>query len=159
MSKDLIAELLFGNIGVAIPTYVRNDNSTVAYQIDAVNAVTNEKRLNGFIESNSERLERNNWLIVGYIPGNLNTSGGLTKAMSRASFGILLNGNSFRSVSEIQKDEIRKRLHPSKHYIVIMKQFRPGRIWAKTFCERRARVEVHIGKQRYAVSLPLMQIN
>ena len=26
MLKGLLAELLFGNIGVAIPTYVRNDN-------------------------------------------------------------------------------------------------------------------------------------
>ena len=47
MLKGLLAALLFANIGVAIPTYVRNDNSTVAYQVDSVNTVTNEKRLNG----------------------------------------------------------------------------------------------------------------
>ena len=28
MLKGLLAELLIGNIGVEIPTYVRNDNST-----------------------------------------------------------------------------------------------------------------------------------
>ena len=47
----LLVELLFGNIGVSIPTYVRNDNPTAAYQVDAVNTVTNAKRINGFLES------------------------------------------------------------------------------------------------------------
>ena len=48
MLKGLLSELLLGNIGVAIPTYVRKDNPTVLYQVDSVNAVTNEQRLNGF---------------------------------------------------------------------------------------------------------------
>ena len=42
MLKCLLAELLVGNIGVEIPTHMRNDNSTAAHQIDSVNAVTNE---------------------------------------------------------------------------------------------------------------------
>ena len=44
--EGLMAELLFGNLVVAvvakIPTYVRNDNSTVVYQADSVNTVTGE---------------------------------------------------------------------------------------------------------------------
>ena len=52
MLKGLLAELLFGNIGVEMPTYVRNNNSTVAHQVDSVKTVTNAKRLNGFLESN-----------------------------------------------------------------------------------------------------------
>ena len=28
-------------------------------------------RLTGFLESNREELEQNNWLIVGYIPGGI----------------------------------------------------------------------------------------
>ena len=51
MLKDLLAELLFGNMGSGTPTYVRNDNSTVAYQADSANTVTNEKRINNFSES------------------------------------------------------------------------------------------------------------
>ena len=41
MLKGLMAELLFGNIGVGIPTLAINDNSTVVYQVGSVNKVTN----------------------------------------------------------------------------------------------------------------------
>ena len=50
--KGILAELLFGNMGVGIPSYVRNDNSDAAYQVDPANTVTNEKRLNVFLEGN-----------------------------------------------------------------------------------------------------------
>ena len=52
MLKGLFGELMFANIGVGIPAYVRNDNSEAAYQVDAVNTAPNEKRPNGFLESN-----------------------------------------------------------------------------------------------------------
>ena len=45
--KGLLDGLMFGNMGVGIPTYVRSDNSDAAYQVDSVNTVTNEKRLMG----------------------------------------------------------------------------------------------------------------
>ena len=64
-----ISRIIIWDIGVAIPTYVRNDNSTVAYQVDSVSTVTNGKRLNGLVESNREELERNNWMSIGYIHG------------------------------------------------------------------------------------------
>ena len=57
-------------------------------------------------------------MSAGYIPGGLDTSGGLTKAMSSASAISLLNGASFRIVTEIQKGEIRRKLTASGHYIV-----------------------------------------
>ena len=50
--KGLMAELLFGDIGLKMPTFVRIDNSTAVYQVDPRNTVTNEKRLNNFLESN-----------------------------------------------------------------------------------------------------------
>ena len=40
--KGLMGELLFGNIGVGIPTFAGHDNSAVVYQVDSVNAVTHE---------------------------------------------------------------------------------------------------------------------
>ena len=49
--KFLLSELMFVNVGVEIPTYVRDDNSNAVYQVDSVNTVTNEKRPNGFSES------------------------------------------------------------------------------------------------------------
>ena len=42
MLKCLMADLLIGNIGVRIPTFARNNNSTVLYQAGSVNTVTNE---------------------------------------------------------------------------------------------------------------------
>ena len=43
MSKGMLAELTFGNTGVEIPTYVRNDNSDALYPVDSVNTATNAK--------------------------------------------------------------------------------------------------------------------
>ena len=39
----LMDEILFGNIGIKIPTYVRNGNSTVVYQVGSASTVTNAK--------------------------------------------------------------------------------------------------------------------
>ena len=41
--KGLLTELMFGDIWVGIPAYVRSDNSDALYQVDSVNAVTNGK--------------------------------------------------------------------------------------------------------------------
>ena len=119
MLNGLLAELLFGDIMVEIPKYVRNDNSTAAYQVDSPNTVTNEKRLSGFLESNRWGLERDNWLSTGYIPGRLNTSDGLTKSMSSANLGRLCKWKYiFQIATEFQKGEIRNRIPAEKHYIV-----------------------------------------
>ena len=45
-SECHVAEFIFGNMGIEIPTYVRNDNSDASYHADCVNTETNEKRLN-----------------------------------------------------------------------------------------------------------------
>ena len=69
MLKGLSSELLRGNLGVEIPTYVRNDNSTAAYQVDSADTVTNGKRLNGFLDSNRVELEREmtGWALVIFV--------------------------------------------------------------------------------------------
>ena len=87
-------------------------------------------------------------MSLGYIPGGLDTSDGLTKAMSSANSVGLLNENSPRIVTEIQKTEIRKRLLPENTILFNQKQFTVGRVWAKTCDERRAREVVRIDKQR-----------
>ena len=58
------------------------------------------------------------WLGVGYIPGGLNTSDGLAKSMSSANLRSLMAENTFQIVTEQMKNQIRKKLHASKHYIV-----------------------------------------
>ena len=118
MSKCLLSELTFGVSGAEIPTYVRNDNSDAVYQVDPVNTVTNEKRLNGFLASNREELEQNNWLGVGYILGNINTPDGLTESLSSVNPRNLLAGNITRIVTEGGKREIRRKTPSSKRYIV-----------------------------------------
>ena len=118
MLKGLLSELLLGDIGVAIPTYVRNDNSTASYQVDAVSTVTNEKRLGGSPGSNRCELDKNSWSSVGYIPGDMNTSDGLTKTISSSNSRSLLTENSCRIVTEVKKAEIRKSSPAAKRYIV-----------------------------------------
>ena len=50
--------------------------------------------------------------------GDMGTSGGLTNAMSSANMRNLLTGNTCRIVTEDKKQEIRKKMPASKHYIV-----------------------------------------
>ena len=71
MLKCLLSELTLGNIGAEIPTYVRNDNSGALYLVDTRNTAISGKRPNGILESNREAIYRNNWLILGYITGDV----------------------------------------------------------------------------------------
>ena len=100
-----------------IPTYVRGDKSTVVYQVDSANTETNGGRLNGFLESNRGELDRDNWLLIGYIPVGLNTSDGLPKSTPCDVLRRLLNGNISKIATESQGGEVRKRLNAAKHYI------------------------------------------
>ena len=136
MLKGLLDELTFGNMVVEIPTYVRNDNSDASYHVDAVNTVTNEKRLNGFLESNREELGRNNWLIVGYNPGNINTSDGLAASLSSANLRNLLENSIFRISTEGRKNEIGRKIPDSERYIVYRETIQGVMIWTLT-CDAR----------------------
>ena len=104
--------------GAEIPTDVRNDNSDASYQVGSVNTVTSAKRPNGFLESNKEELDQNDWLIVGYIHGTMSASGGQTKTLSSANMRNLSDGNVSRIVIEGKKNGIRRKIPESKHYIV-----------------------------------------
>ena len=74
--------------------------------------------MSGFLESNREELEQNDWLIVGYIPVDMNTSVGITRAMSSANIRNLLTRNNPRIVAECKKKEIMRRMPEAKRYIV-----------------------------------------
>ena len=111
MLKGLLAELLFGGIDVEIQTYVGNDYSDDAYQVDSANTAAGEKRPNALLESNREELEGNQWLSDGYIHGDINTPDGLTEILYGVNRRNLLAGNTFRIVTEERrgpgKDSIR----------------------------------------------------
>ena len=42
MLKGLLADLIFLNMGEGVQTYVRNDSSESAYQVDSANTATKE---------------------------------------------------------------------------------------------------------------------
>ena len=86
-------------------------------------------------------------MSVGYIKGNMNTSDGLTKAKSSANLRSLLNGNSFRSVTEFKRRGLGKDYMQRNAILFSPERFMVESIWIKTCDERRARGEVHIGKQ------------
>ena len=50
----------------------------------------------------------NPWLGVGYIPGDLNTSGSTTKSMSSANLRSLLAENTSQIATEHMGNQIRK---------------------------------------------------
>ena len=53
-----------------------------------------------------------------FIPWDMITSGGLTKAMSSANMRNLLTDNTSRIVTEEKKKEISKKMPASKQYSV-----------------------------------------
>ena len=111
---------------MGIPTYVRIDNSDALYQVDTVYTMNGEKRLNVFLESNREGIEQNNWLRVGYIPGGVNTSDGITKILSSVNLRSLLVGNTSRIVTGVWQKEIRRRIPSAKRYIVYPETIQGG---------------------------------
>ena len=100
MLQGPVAELMFGDMCVEIPTYVRNDNADALYQVDSANTVANEKRLDGLLERNREEIDQNSWFCVGFTPGDMDPSDGLTIKLSSANIQDLLARNSTRIVTE-----------------------------------------------------------
>ena len=78
----------------------------------------------------------------------MNTSDGLTKAMSSSNIRNLLTRNTTLIVTEWEKKEIRKRMPAAKRYIVYPETIRGERIWTLTCDERLERGEVRNGKWR-----------
>ena len=72
-------------MGAGIHPYVRNDNSDAVYQVDSVNTVPTEKRINGLLYGNREELGQNNWLVFVYIDGDINTPDGMAERLSSAN--------------------------------------------------------------------------
>ena len=110
---------------MGVPTYVRTDNADAAYQVDSANSATDEKRLNGLLERNRGELGKNEWLVVVYIPGDINTSDGLSKSLYTVNLGNLLGGNTLRIVTE-ERGEIRRKYLNLSTTLCIMRQFMGG---------------------------------
>ena len=91
--KGILAELLFGNIGVEILTYVRNDNLQMLQQVGSVKSASGG-RYEWFFESNREELENNPLVNLRYVHKRLNISGNLTKDTSPQILRRLSNGNT-----------------------------------------------------------------
>ena len=59
----------------------------------------------------------NPWLVVGFIPGELNTSDSTTKSMSNVYLRSSIADNTFQIVTEQMKIKLEEP-PVSKHYIV-----------------------------------------
>ena len=138
MLKGLLAELTFGNMGAAIPTYVRNDKQDAVYQADSVNTTTNEKRLSGYLESNREELRQMNGWALGILLGILIRQVAWGGCLSSANLGDLLSRNSLRIGTEERKHEIRRKLPQGNTILFPTKLPRGKRIWTQTFGARLA---------------------
>ena len=112
-----MAELLHGKLGVRIPTYVRNDNSTVVCQSGSVNTVADAKRLNNFLGSIRDGLGNTERLSTGYITGGMSTSDGLTKSKTGVKLRRLLNGD-VSQITRVKKKGIRMRTCRNALYFV-----------------------------------------
>ena len=69
-------------------------------------------------------VDQNNWLVVGYIPGDINTPGGLTKSLSSVNLRRLLSGNISRLVTEERKKEIRRKISSQNTILLTLELFR-----------------------------------
>ena len=80
--------------------------------------------MNGFLESNRGELLLNPWLGVGYIPGDLNTSDGMTKSMSSVNLRSLMAENTSQIVTEQMKNQIRRKLDAANITSCIRKRYK-----------------------------------
>ena len=67
--KEILPELLVGDTGLAIQTYVLNDNADALRRADSANSVTIEKRIGGLLERNWGDWERPNGWARGVSRG------------------------------------------------------------------------------------------
>ena len=101
-----------------------------------------------FSEVTDGGVKRGNWLSSGCIHAVANIPGGLTKATSSDSLGVLLNKSSFRIVTEIEKGGIIRKIPASKRYIVYPEAIR-GRGDLDTDARRMARAGWCTSGNRY----------
>ena len=95
--RSLISEYLLGNAESETPTYARQDNSDDVCRAGGINAAENEKRRNGFLESNRELLRLNKRMGIVFAPCHGRWPDSLTKCMSSGVIDLLLR-NQFKIV-------------------------------------------------------------
>ena len=66
---------------------------------------------------------KNNWLVAGYIRGDINTSDGLAKSLSSVNLGNLL-ANDISRIATSGEKEIRRKAPSAQRYIVYPELFR-----------------------------------
>ena len=115
--KGLFRWVNIRKCGAVIPTYVRNDNSDAAYRVGSATTVTNDKRINGLLESKMGGLEQDGRVGDVYMRGDINTSDGLAEKPTYGGSGKLVIWKYVSDSYEINGGNMKKK-PSSKHYIV-----------------------------------------
>ena len=122
---------------VDILTYLSNDNTDEVYRVESANSVTNEKMLNGILESNRGGLFANNRL--GVFSSGISTSGSLAKSISIDALIWRLARHAFMISTETAQGGIIRKFASGKHYIVYPEKIR-GKKDLDTFMRCKTRV-------------------
>ena len=109
--------LLFWNEKVDIETRSRCDNSSVVGHVHSIYSVTKGRMPNGFLESNSEELDINQWLALSRIAGGLDISDEMAKPTTRNKLVTLSAMNIPQAAIEGNRDVIRKSYPSDKQYL------------------------------------------
>ena len=86
-----------------VETRIRNDNSGVVGHVHSINSVTEARRLNGLLESNSEDSGANPGLDLPRIADPLCIPDELTKSTTQTKLIFLLSRNISQTMSEKRK--------------------------------------------------------
>ena len=115
--RSLVSELLFGRDEKSIQVDVRNDNLSLVNSINAIGAITQEKRLIAMLESLREMLNEREIKSIGFIPGATNLADGLTKSTTGCDLQSLLMENRCVMVTQEEKKVKMWKTAADKQYL------------------------------------------
>ena len=116
--RALYSELLWGHPVGKIQVDVRNDNLCLANSINAITAITKEKRLAALLMCLRETLQSGEINDVGYIPGTANMADALTKSLTGNDLMLLMTQNKCAMMSSVEKSQKWYQTATDKQYLV-----------------------------------------
>ena len=100
-----MGENIFGTCKAEFKVGIKNDNLSLVKSINAIGAITQERRLIATLESLREMIKNEEVNNVGFIPGAANLAGGLTKCATGYDLRISLNENIRLTISGKEKQK------------------------------------------------------
>ena len=116
--RQLYSELLWGHPVGRIVVDVRNDNLCLVNSINAITAITQEKRLAALLMCLRETLASGEINQVGYIPGTANMADALTKSLAGNDLMFLMTQNKCAMMSSVEKSQKWRKTASDKQYLM-----------------------------------------